>query len=92
MLEPKSLRRLFLLDQMQPGTVLLLHLFGRDNSATQICQLPKLLLDLLQPFIPLSVSHLSLGSIPTVAPKLFVCLLNGSDLFPQTPNLIPQNP
>lgn len=92
MREPKSLRRLLLLDQMQPGTVLFLHLFGRDNAAAQVCQLPKLLLDLLQPFIPLSVSDLSRGSVPTVAPKLFVRLLNGSNLFPQTPNLVPQNP
>ena len=92
MREPKSLRRLFLLDQMQPGTVLFLHLFGRDNSAAKVGQLPKLLLDLLQPFIPLSVSDLSRGSISAVAPKLFVSLLDCSNLFPQTPNLVPQNP
>jgi hypothetical protein len=92
MREPKSLRRLLLLDQMQPGTMLLLHLFGRDNSAAKVCQLPKLLLDLLQPFIPLPVSDLRRGSIPAVAPKLLVCLLDGSNLFPQTPNLISQNP
>jgi hypothetical protein len=77
---------------MQPGTVLFLHLFGRDNSAAQVGQLPKLLLDLLQPFIPLPMSDLSRGSIPTGAPKLLVCLLNGSNLFPQPPNLLPQNP
>jgi len=92
MREPKILRCPFLLDQMQPGTVLLLHLFGRDYSAAKVCQLHQLLLDSLQPFIPLSVSDLSRGSIPTVAPKLLVCLLNGSNLFPQPPNLVPQNP
>ena len=57
---------------MQPGTVLFLHLFGRDNSTAKVCQLPKFLLDLLQPFIPLSVSDLSRCSIPTVKSKLLV--------------------
>ena len=57
---------------MQPGTVLFLHLFGRDNSAAKVCQLQQLSLDCLQAFIPLSVSGLSFGSIPTGAPKLLV--------------------
>ena len=65
-----TLRGPFLLDQMQPGTVLFLHLFGRDDSAAKVCELHKLLLDCLQPFIPLSVSDLRFGFIPTVAPKL----------------------
>ena len=57
---------------MQPGAMLFLHLFGRDNSAAKVCQLHKLLLDCLQPFIPLFVSDLNIWSIPTVAPKLLI--------------------
>ena len=57
---------------MQPGTVLFLHLFGRNNSAAKVCQLHQLLLDCLQPLIPLSVSDLSCCSIPTVVPKLLI--------------------
>jgi len=57
---------------MQPGTVLFFHLFCRDNPAAEIRQLHKLLLDCLQPFIPLSVSDLSSGPVPTVAPKLLI--------------------
>ena len=76
---------------MQSRAVLFLHLFGRDNSAAKVCELYQLLLDCLQPFIPLSVGDLSCGSIPTVTAELLVCSLNGSDLFPETPNLIPKN-
>ena len=57
---------------MQPGTVLFLHLLGRDNSAAKVCQLHQLLLDCLQPLIPLSVSDVGSCSIPTVAPKLLI--------------------
>ena len=39
------LRRPFLLDEMQPGAVLFLHLFCRDNSAAKVCEFHKLLLD-----------------------------------------------
>jgi hypothetical protein len=76
---------------MQPGAMLFLHLFGRDNSAAKVCQLHQLPLDCLQPFIPLSVSDLSICTITTVAPKLLIRLSNVSDLFPETPNFIPKN-
>lgn len=57
---------------MQTRAVLFFHLFGRDNSAAEVCELHQLPLDCLQPFIPLSVSNLSIGSIPTVMPKLLI--------------------
>ena len=57
---------------MQPRAVLFLHLFSRDNSAAKVCELHQLLLDCLQTFIPLSVSDLSICSIPAVPPKLLI--------------------
>jgi hypothetical protein len=47
-------------------------LFCRDYFATKIGKSNKLLLDGLQPFVPLSVSDLSICSMPAVAPKLFI--------------------
>jgi hypothetical protein len=41
----KRLRSPFLLDQMQPGTVLFFHLFRRMNSPAKVCKLRKFLLD-----------------------------------------------
>ena len=68
--EVGRLRCPFLLDEMQPRAVLFPHLFCRDNFATKVGKSNKLLLDGLQAFIPLSVSDLSLCSIPALAPKL----------------------
>ncbi len=48
------------------------HLFCRDNFATKVGKLNKLLLDGLQAFIPLSVSDLSLCSIPALTSKLLI--------------------
>jgi hypothetical protein len=41
------LRSLFLRDGMQPGAVLFLHLFCRNNFAAKVCELHKLALDCL---------------------------------------------
>ena len=48
------------------------------------------MLDRLQSFVPLPVSDLSICSIPAVTPKLLIQLLNISDLFPKTANLVPK--
>ena len=66
------LRCPFLRDEMQPRAVRFPHLFCRDYFATKIGKSNKLLLDGLQPFVPLSVSDLSICSMPAVAPKLFI--------------------
>jgi hypothetical protein len=76
---------------MQPRAVLFPHLFCRDNFAAQVGESNKLMLDRLQALVPLSVRDLSLCSIPALAPKLFIQLLNVSDLFPETPDLVPKN-
>jgi len=57
---------------MQPGAVLFLHLFRRNDPAAKVCELNQFMLDCLQPFIPLSVSDLNICSIPTVKPKLTI--------------------
>ena len=77
---------------MQPGAVLFLHLFRRNNSAAKICELHKLMLDCLKPFISLSVGDLKSCSIPAVTPKLLIQRLNLSDLRSETPNFVPKNP
>jgi hypothetical protein len=66
-------------------------LFCRNHFAAKLCQLNKLALDRLQPFVPLSVGDLSICSIQAVTPKLLISFLNISDLFSETPNLVPKN-
>ena len=66
------LRCAFLLDEMQPGAVLFLHLFCRNNPAAKVCELNKLMLDCFQAFIPLFVSDLNICAIPAVVPKLLI--------------------
>ena len=48
------------------------YLFRGDNFATKISKSNKFKLDRLQPFVPPSVSDLSICSMPTVAPRLFI--------------------
>ncbi len=57
---------------MRPRAVPFPHLFCRDNFATKIGKSNKLMLDGLQALIPLSVSDLSLCSIPALTPKLLI--------------------
>jgi len=51
-------------------------------------KLYKLMLDRLQPFVPLSVSDLKSCSILAVTPKLLIQRLNFSDLFSEMLDLI----
>ena len=51
------------------------HLFCRNNFPTKLSELNKLMLDRLQPFVPRSVSELSICSIQSVqsvTPKLLI--------------------
>jgi hypothetical protein len=75
---------------MQARAVLFFSLFDRENAPAQACQLAKFLLDLLQPFEPLAVGHLSLGAIAVAtlgAPVETVQLLDVRDLSAKTRNL-----
>ena len=76
---------------MQPRAVRFPHLFCRDNFATKVGKSNKLMLDGLQAFIPLSVSDLSLCSIPASTPKLLIQLLNVCDLNSESLNLFPKH-
>ena len=76
---------------MQPGAVLFSPLFDRKNFAPQGRKLGKLLLNLLQPFMPLAVSDLGLGYIRVSEPILLIQLLNVSDLRAETPYFFSKN-
>jgi len=67
----KPLRRSLLLGQLQRA-MFFLHLLRRNNSAAQIRQLYKLMLNCLQPSIPLSVSGLNVCPTPALTPKPLV--------------------
>lgn len=70
--------------------MLLLDLFYRLHLPTKTGQLRKLLLNGLQPFDPLPMSDLRIGSVRVYKAVLLVKLLNFSDLRTETRNLFPQ--
>ena len=72
---------------MQPGAVLFFPLFDRENSSAKASELGEFLLDRLQPFLPLTVSDLSLWFMSAFTSVLIVQLLNLSDLSAETRNL-----
>jgi hypothetical protein len=80
-----------LLDEMQPGAVLLFHLFHRVNSSAKSSELGEFVLDCLQPFLPLAMSNLSLCFVSAFTPILVIQLLKMSDLDAETPNLFPEH-
>jgi hypothetical protein len=80
--------------EMKAGSVLLFPLFDRQNTSAESSELGQFLLDLLQPFMPLAVSDLSLCFIAAPIPRtpvLGVQLLKVSDLGTETPDLFPQD-
>ena len=75
---------------MQPGAVLFFPLFDRENSSAKVNELDQFLLDFLQPFMPLAVSDLSLGSIAaltTRTPILIIQFFKVCDLVAKTLDL-----
>lgn len=71
--------------------MLVFHLFNRENLAAKTSELGKFLLNCLQPFLPLAVSNLGLGSIPISKAILIIQFLNLSDLRTETPYLFTKN-
>jgi hypothetical protein len=69
-----------------------LHLFRRNNSAAKVRQLYKLMLNCLQPSIPLSMSDLNVCPGPALTPKPLVGFLNLGDLQSEARNLVAKNP
>ena len=68
------------LDGMQPGTVLLFPLFDRENSLAKTRELGEFLLDAFQPFLPLAVSYLSLGSVAVLTSRTSILVIQLSNL------------
>jgi hypothetical protein len=76
---------------VHPGAVLFFHLLDGRHFATKLRQLSQLVLDGLQPFLPLPVSHVRLRRVSTLKAILLVQGLNLSDLHAETPNLFPKD-
>jgi hypothetical protein len=71
------------LDPFQTETVLFSQLTDRHYGAAQGSQTAKLLLNFLQPFMPLPVSDLVRGSVISSLSILLVHFMDLSDLSPQ---------
>jgi len=67
------------------------HLLNRKSSVTELGDLDKFLLNLLQSFLPVAVSDVGFCSLLASKPILFIQLLNVSDFRPKTRNLFPKN-
>jgi hypothetical protein len=74
---------------MESRAVLLFGLFYGTNFSAKGSELAKFLLDCLQTFMPLAVSHLSIGLISALLPIEFVQPLNLGNLQTETPDLFP---
>jgi len=88
---PPETRGALLFEGMQPRPVLFPHLCRGNDFATQVGKSNKLLLDRLQPSIPLSASNLSICPVSAITPNFLIQPLNLSDLFSQATDLLPKN-
>src|SRR5215468_5997140 len=76
---------------MQPGAVLFPDLLNRQSFVTELGELDKFFLNLLQSFLPVAVSDVGFCSLRAPKPILFIQLLNVSDFRPKARNLFPKN-
>jgi hypothetical protein len=76
---------------MKPGAMLFFHLFDRTDSAPQVSEFSKFVLDGLKAFMPLPMSDLSLCLFSAFAPVLVIHLFEFGDLPAETPNLFPKH-
>ena len=76
---------------MQPGAMLFPHLLNRKSFVTELPELDKFFLNLLQSFLPVAVSDVGFCSLLASKSILFVQLLNVSNFRPKTSNLSPKN-
>ncbi len=76
---------------MQAGAVLFAYLIYGHHGAAQPSQTAEFLLDFLEPFMPLPVSHLVRGSMVLLLPILLVQLMDLSDLRPQAHDFFPKD-
>ena len=68
--------------------MLFLHLLKRKNSSTKTSNLGELLLDLLQPLVPLAVGKLRLCVLPGFASIQLVQFLKLCDFGAENSNLV----
>ena len=73
---------------MKAGAGLLPHFLHRKDPAAEISNLGKFFLYLQQPFLPLAVTDLSLGPIPSAKTIFLIQALNFSDLGTETCHLL----
>jgi hypothetical protein len=76
---------------MQPGAMLFPHLLNRKSFVTELGELDKFFLNLLQSFLPAAVSDVGFCSPRPSKPILFIQRLNVGDFRPKTRNLFPKN-
>jgi hypothetical protein len=76
---------------MQTITVLLFHLRDRANAPAKVCNLGQLLLDCLQPFMPLAMRNLGPCVTSALTPIFVIQFLKVSDLVTETANLFPKD-
>jgi hypothetical protein len=76
---------------MQPGAMLFPHLLNRKSFVTELGELDKFFLNLLQSFLPAAVSDVGFCSPRPSKPILFIQRLNVGDFRPKTRYLFPKN-
>ena len=67
------------------------HLLNRKSSVTELGELDKFFLNLLQSFLPVAVSDGGFRFLLASKPITFIQLLNLSDFRPKARNLFPQD-
>ena len=67
------------------------HLLNRKSLVTELGELDKLFLNLLQSFLPVGVCDVGFRFLLDSKPIAFIQLLNVSDFRPKTRNLFPKN-
>ncbi len=76
---------------LQAGPILFAPLVDGHDFASQRRQLSQLFLDILQPFMPLSVRHLVQGAIALLPAVLLILLVNLRDFRSQAHDLVLKN-
>jgi hypothetical protein len=80
-----------LLGGMQTVAVLLFDLCDRANASAKVGNLGQLLLDCLQPFMPLAMGNVGLCVTSALTPIFMIQFLKVSDLLTETANLFPKD-
>jgi hypothetical protein len=76
---------------MQPGAMLFPHPLDRKSFVTELGELNKFFLNLLQSLLPVAVVDVGFCSRLASKPVLVIQLLNASDFRPKLCNLFPKN-